>query len=789
MYFGRLDGSAAIEFYHENSDIIFAPDSIQKDIRTWNWDSVYDSVLEARVSLGKRAYVSAVVLDLQEGSAIMNCKVLAAEADEGHEAGSIIGKYEAETGKDAGGKLLIPVGCSAQELTIRIKSCVKPISFRLEIWGSMEDEAPVIWPVPRSMEMESGSVLMGVLSCLDDGNEDEMEALFYLKERLEQKNVQVENKGGKTVKVVLSVEQKGYEGERYTVSVNDQEIRLTGGNRLCLMYAVDSLVRLVSAKGEVPCLEIDDRPYKPMRGFHMFLPPKDQLEFAKRVFKYVLVPLRYNMLFVEFAGGMRFDSHPEISEGWLDGNERALRGELPPFPHGVGIDANDGGVAGGKLLEKEEVRDMLDVAHQLGLDVIPEVQSFGHVQYITYSHPELAERAEEDYVVDDVRGEDARPAQAYDHCYCPSKEEVYPLIYDLIDEIVEVARPEHYVHMGHDEIYQVGICPICKKKKPEDLYLMHVTRMHDYLSKKGLKMMIWSDMLQPTERYLTYPAAKSLPKDIVMLDFIWYFHFDLDMEDHILPYGFDVIMGNFYSSHYPRYESRAAKDRMLGGEVSTWVRFDEYTLARNGKFWDLMYAAEMLWDPSYKEELRASYVHYLESSLQGVIRKELRGWAPEGERRSLISLVSPRGFGKLAEDVRIPLPENGKAAYLHFGQYTEASRPYICWKPLKKIGEYTVYYEDGMKETIPVEYAGNILGINCRYAKPLPAQYYRHNGYIGTWLADIGYEGKTMDGEDLLILDHTWKNPWPEKKITAIEYKDTEDTVTPVMLSYVEYTE
>jgi len=138
-------------------------------------------------------------------------------------------------------------------------------------------------------------------------------------------------------------------------------------------------------------------------------------------------------------------------------------------------------------------------------------------------------------------------------------EKSYEIIYDLIDEIVEVVKPERYVHMGHDEIYEIGLCPRCKDKDHSDLYAKHVTRMHDYLKKKGLGMMIWSDMLQPTERYLTPPAITKIPKDIVMLDFIWYFHFDIDMEDHILPHGFNVIMGNMYSSHYPRFESRIAK--------------------------------------------------------------------------------------------------------------------------------------------------------------------------------------------------------------------------------------
>ena len=184
----------------------------------------------------------------------------------------------------------------------------------------------------------------------------------------------------------------------------------------------------------------------------------------------------------------------------------------------------------------------------------PEVQSFGHVQYITYAHPDIAEVTEEEKdVILDTRAADQPPSTFYKHSYCPMNEKSYEIIFDLIDEIVEVVRPERYVHMGHDEIYQIGLCPRCKNIPHDELYARHVIRMYDYLKARGYKMAIWSDMLQPTEkRYQTCTAIDRLPKDILMLDFIWYFHFDMDLENNILPAGFPVAIGNLYSSHFPR---------------------------------------------------------------------------------------------------------------------------------------------------------------------------------------------------------------------------------------------
>jgi hypothetical protein len=147
------------------------------------------------------------------------------------------------------------------------------------------------------------------------------------------------------------------------------------------LYAVETLTQLCCNR-ELPICEIEDHPYMPVRGFHFGLPPREEIEFAKRLIHCVLIPMRYNTLFIEFAGGMRFDKHPEISEAWVQGNLAGKAGIQPAFPHGEMV-------AGGELLEKDEVRDFVEYARNFGFEIIPEVQSFGHVQYITYAHQKL----------------------------------------------------------------------------------------------------------------------------------------------------------------------------------------------------------------------------------------------------------------------------------------------------------------------------------------------------------------------------------------------------------------
>ena len=92
-----------------------------------------------------------------------------------------------------------------------------------------------------------------------------------------------------------------------------------------------------------------------------------------------------------------------------------------------------------------------------------------------------------------------------------------------------------------------------------------------------------------------------------MMDFVWYFHLDTDLEDNLLSHGFKVIMGNMYSSHYPRFAKRAHKEGMIGAEVSTWLDCNDVIYSYNGKIYDFIYSAEGMWNTNYDSSMRLSY--------------------------------------------------------------------------------------------------------------------------------------------------------------------------------------
>ena len=86
---------------------------------------------------------------------------------------------------------------------------------------------------------------------------------------------------------------------------------------------------------------------------------------------------------------MRYDRHPEITECWLESERLYREGKGKRVMH-----ADIG--AEGTALEKSEVKELVESIERYGIEVIPEVQSLSHIEYITNAHPEFAELGKTD---------------------------------------------------------------------------------------------------------------------------------------------------------------------------------------------------------------------------------------------------------------------------------------------------------------------------------------------------------------------------------------------------------
>ncbi|XP_049817212.1 hexosaminidase D isoform X2 [Aethina tumida] len=136
----------------------------------------------------------------------------------------------------------------------------------------------------------------------------------------------------------------------------------------------------------------------------------------------------------------------------------------------------------------EEARQLIYLAADCGLTIIPLVQTFGHMEFVL-KHDQW--RA-------------LREVDAYPSSMCPSNSETMPLVRSLIKQIVAFHPNIQYLHIGGDEIWHMGLCTSCQKRIQtgkygrSGLYLDHVTEVAQYIKDNypHLKIIIWDDMLR-----------------------------------------------------------------------------------------------------------------------------------------------------------------------------------------------------------------------------------------------------------------------------------------------------
>ena len=287
------------------------------------------------------------------------------------------------------------------------------------------------------------------------------------------------------------------------------------------------------------------------------------------------------------------------------------------------------------------------------------------------------------------------------------------------------------MYIGHDEVYQIGVCPKCRQTDPSELFASDVNRIYGYLKEKGIKIMMWSDMLQPVTKYKTWRAVEKLPQDIVMLDFIWYFHMDKDIEDNLLPYGFPIDFGNLYSSHFPRFETRIQKKGIIGGQISTWVSTEEEELQKEGKFYDIYMVANMLWNKAYSHLHRPTYDRMI-SSMMPFVREKIKGISyPSLKERTVREPL-------IRQDTETFVCAQREKAYqsLIFTHTLRSQYSRLPWKAQETVGAYRLSYSDGTSEAVTIKNGREVGYCRARPWQALKNPLYRHNGYTASYECD-----------------------------------------------------
>jgi hexosaminidase len=133
---------------------------------------------------------------------------------------------------------------------------------------------------------------------------------------------------------------------------------------------------------------------------------------------------------------------------------------------------------------KEEVERFHAVAAERGIEVIPLVQTLGHME-TPLRLPENAHLREVPHRSDTLN---------------PLAPGAGELVAAMVEDVLRMAPDARYFHLGGDEAWSFGTHPETKKFIEEhgagDLYLRHVEPLLDLLIERGVRPLLWHDMMR-----------------------------------------------------------------------------------------------------------------------------------------------------------------------------------------------------------------------------------------------------------------------------------------------------
>ena len=603
------------------------------------------------------------------------------------------------------------------------------------------------------------------------------------------------------LKVVVDVQSPGPEG--YVLQVGGQAVLVAGSDEAGAFYGMQSLRQLVAKGGAGVAIrgaKIRDWPHKPFRAVKLYLPGRDNIAFFKRFVREFMALNKYNRLMLETNAAMRLDRHPELNAGWIEfARDLTLsRRDRPAGLRGEYVDSTHYDTGDGAVLEKEEVADLVRWTRQFHIDVILELPSLTHSYYLLTRHRELAEM----------------PGVEWPDAYCPSNPKSYELLFDVIDEYVDVIKPD-WINVGKDEwrILLPTACPLCRGKDPRELFAQDVRKIYAHLKQRGIGTIIWGDHLLESVRgelmseqttraghkyywpgALTPDQVRELvPKDIMIANWMWRAGKKGEGEMNevrLEEWGFRQFLGNFTAGIHD-WERRSARASVIGGAPSSWAATTELNFGKD-LLYDFLGCANLLWSKHWPEarELGAAI-----QAMMPDLRQRLSGrLAPSnaGDKIVPVSLAAqstaglgPAGrggaatlgsikfdLGEPAAVVRTPLGaasppiEIGKdltsIIFLHASE--KPARNDFAYRYIYNfedtadlLGHYEILYEDGFVATVPLRYGVNILEQGWKPGNGAQTHCYR---------AD-----PVACGDDKVFFAYEWTNPRLGKVIRSISVK------------------
>ncbi|MBI5725693.1 MAG: family 20 glycosylhydrolase [Planctomycetes bacterium] len=232
---------------------------------------------------------------------------------------------------------------------------------------------------------------------------------------------------------------------------------------------------------------------------------------------------------------------------------------LPGFGH----------IAMNHAFSAAEARRLIAYARRRGIDVIPELESFGHTKFLT-GHPKYA-----DLLV-------SKPHKWSFNAIDPHSPKTFTLMEQLIASICEVF-PSEYFHIGCDE---VNLADYCAERglDPVRVWADYVNMMIELVRRHGRTPLFWVDPGHPDSDRISFPILR---KDAVAVEWSYDHRVKDDCVRRLIKGGFKHILTAPAISSYA--------NRFLPGD---WTQDNVGRQARYAKKYNLDGVLTTVWLPS-----------------------------------------------------------------------------------------------------------------------------------------------------------------------------------------------
>ena len=295
--------------------------------------------------------------------------------------------------------------------------------------------------------------------------------------------------------------------EGFRVQVTPDHIEVAAPDLRGALYGALAAVDGIGPDGELPAGSFSDSPAIAWRILHHRLVQNSKSKISVdswvRFLRRAVSRGRYNTIVLDLSNGYRWASHPELARpnAWT----------------------------------RKEVLKLVEAARELGIEVIPGLAQPGHAEWITAKHPHLAE-------------------DGASYMLCTRHPDTRTLLSELMSELIDVFDQPRYLHIGHDEMWwrtqrkhEDQRCPRCSGSPRWQLVLDDLLWHHEWLKQRGVKPMLWSDMLVKGwhgKNGAIYRAADAIP-EAMRADFMVVSWTRVgDTLGELVPKNFPVVRGH-----------------------------------------------------------------------------------------------------------------------------------------------------------------------------------------------------------------------------------------------------